>query len=163
MSFFLWRKSKENKFSWDTHTFWCLRSHGWKSARIVAKIKLDCCTGTFISITSLPKNVEPRKIIHCCHDEQLTMRFLNLLKSHWQISTPSRTKPVTDAKRVRIIWNYMYTRLCWSLQQVRMTTTRRCPVTSLLWPRCKRRATRASFRSLTSSRQSSISTCFIKA
>ena len=34
---------------------------------------------------------------------QLTMGFLNLLKSHLQISTPSLTKPVTDAKRARII------------------------------------------------------------
>ena len=36
------------------------------------------------------------------------MRFLNLLKSYWQISTPSPTKPVADAKRARIISNYFY-------------------------------------------------------
>ena len=39
---------------------------------------------------------------------ELTMRFLNLLKLHWQISTPSPTKPVRDAKRARIIWNYFH-------------------------------------------------------
>ena len=36
------------------------------------------------------------------------MRFLKLLKSHWNISTPSPTNPVTAAKRARIILNYFH-------------------------------------------------------
>ena len=40
------------------------------------------------------------------HMSQLTMRFLSLLKSHWQILTPSPTKPVGDEKRARIVLNY---------------------------------------------------------